>query len=115
METSPLTSRPNLILAAVALIAPSLGFVSMIDTGSGIVLLLFVLPVVMVTLGALGGWFRSPWWLIPAAATVGTLVAILIWANLSASIYIAFYLVAVITGYLVGWLGQRTYDATAKD
>lgn len=88
-----------------------LGFTVIGDTGMAIVVLLFLLPIVLVAVGAIAGYQRERWWIHALAVGLATLIAVFTFANSSALVYVAFFVVADLVGYLVGWLAVRTLAA----
>ena len=112
MENNPPTptaTRLAVLLAPAVLIPVCFALIT--NTGMAIIMLLFVLPVVLVAIGAVAGYQRERWWLHALVVAATTAISALVLLNSSALIYAAFYAVADLVGYLIGWLAVRTLNA----
>ncbi len=115
MENNPPTptaTRLAVLLAPAVLIPVCFALIT--NTGMAIIMLLFVLPVVLVAIGAVAGYQRQRWWLHALVVAATTAISALVLLNSSALIYAAFYAVADLVGYLIGWLAVRTLNAREK-
>lgn len=112
MENNPPTptaTRLAVLLAPAVLIPVCFALIS--NTGMAITMLLFVLPVVLVAIGAVAGYQRERWWLHALVVAATPAISALVLLDSSVLIYAAFYAVADLVGYLIGWLAVRTLNA----
>lgn len=112
MENNPATptaTRLAVLLAPAVLIPVCFALIP--NLGLAIIMLLFVVPVVLVAIGAVAGYQRERWWLHALVVVATTAIAALVLLNSSALVYAAFYAVADLVGYLIGWLAVRTLNA----
>lgn len=76
---------------------------AMADTGSAMVLLLIVIPLLVLALGIVGGALRHPLWLHPLVVALATAASVMIFMNSSAWIYVPIFAAISFLGVFGAW------------